>query len=66
PTRRISTTSSRVPEGLAKDYSSGGDFISSLGAGGDMLHAAWTGWREGEAGQVFHARVPLARLLPER
>jgi hypothetical protein len=66
PTRRISKTSSRVPEGLAKDYSSGGDFISSLGAGGDMLHAAWTGWREGEAGQVFHARVPLARLLPER
>ncbi|MBU0554552.1 MAG: glycoside hydrolase [Alphaproteobacteria bacterium] len=64
--RRILEASSLVPEELTKDYSSGGDFISSLGAGTDAFHAAWTGWREGEAGQVLYARVPLAQLLPER
>ncbi|MCW2349966.1 sialidase family protein [Sphingobium sp. B12D2B] len=63
PVRRVSPASSRVPDALAKDYSAGGDFISSLGAGRDAFHAAWTGWPAGGAGQVMYARVPLAPLL---
>lgn len=63
---RLSEESSMVPEDLTSDYSATGDFINTLAVGPNIVHAAWTGWRSGEAGQVHHGRVPLSLLLGEK
>lgn len=65
PTVRVSTASSREPDIYRADYSVTGDFISSLAAGPDAAHAAWTDWRSDKVARVIYARVPTVMLTSQ-
>lgn len=61
----LSEERSVIPEELLNDYSARGDFLNVIAASTDMVHASWTDWRSGAAGQVYYGRVPLSVLLPQ-